>query len=305
MSEPTSWQTLSPSAKLLAVPFWLLRWLPMPLLRLLGGALGFLLYWLMPGRRKIGLTNLRLCFPAWPESRRRATLRTHYRVFCSCILVYGKLWFGPEKLVRQLVRREGYAHYLAVKDRPVILLAPHFLGLDYGGILHTADHWGASVYTSTHENPFDQLLHLGRSRFGAPLLIRRTDGIRPIVKALKQGAPLYYLPDQDLGRKESIFVPFFGIQTATVPALARLAQLGKAVVVPMVTTLEGNHFVTRYYPAWDDFPSDDVEADTLRMNAFIEERVRDVPAQYFWLHRRFKTRPLGEADLYGRKGPQD
>ena len=110
----------------------------------------------------------------------------------------------------------------------------------------------------------------------------------------------YYLPDQDLGKRDSIFVPFFGVNTATITGLARLARLARAVVVPAVTRqLPGAQgYELRFYPAWDNFPSDDVEADTRRMNAFIEDRVREMPEQYYWVHRRFKTRPPGEPSLY-------
>ncbi|GAA5784057.1 lipid A biosynthesis lauroyl acyltransferase [Chitiniphilus shinanonensis] len=296
-----TWDDLPWQARLLAVPFWLLRFLPFPLLRWLGVALGELLY-LVPSRRRVGLRNLELCFPERTLAERRRLLRGHYHAFGACLLSYGILWFSRPARLERLVVREGYEHYLAIQGRPIIALAPHFVGLDFGGIRHTLDHWGASIYTSTRDNPFDLLLRFGRSRFGPPLLFRRTDGIRQVVRAMRKGASLYYLPDQDLGPSESIFVPFFGVSTATVPALSRLAQLSNAAVVPMVTTLEGNRFVTRFYPAWEQFPSDDAEADTRRMNAFIEARVLECTPQYFWLHRRFKTRPPGEPDRYGRKG---
>ncbi|UXY15296.1 lipid A biosynthesis lauroyl acyltransferase [Chitiniphilus purpureus] len=300
MSAPLRWSDLSWRAKALAVPFWVLHWLPFPLLCGLGTLLGVALYLLTPRRRHIGLVNLRLCFPEWSETERRRTLRRHYQVFAICLVSYGIPWFAKPHRLARLVVRQGYEHYAATQGRPIIALAPHFLGLDVGGIRHAIEHLGAILYTSTHESVFDQLLRFGRSRFGPPQLFRRTDGIRPVVRALRDGASLYYLPDQDLGRRESIFVPFFGVPTATVPALSRLAQLGDAVVVPMVTTLEGTRFVTRFYPAWTGFPSGDAEADTRRMNAFIEARVRECPAQYYWLHRRFKTRPEGESDPYRR-----
>ncbi|WP_283150943.1 lipid A biosynthesis lauroyl acyltransferase [Silvimonas soli] len=287
-------------ARLLAAFFWLLHLLPFTVLRWLGAALGSLLYLVAGRRRRIGMTNLRLCFPEWTDAQRSKVIREHFRLLSTCLLSYGVLWFGSKKRVEKLVRREGYEHYLAVQDQSIILLAPHFIGLDYGGIRHTIDHWGASMYSASHQNPMDELLLMGRSRFGKPLLIKRNDGIRAIVKALRQHTlPFYYLPDQDMGPKESIFAPFFGIPAATIPALSRLSQLGRAVVVPMITRLEKDGFVTRYYPAWtDNFPSDDLLADTARMNRFIEDRVREIPAQYYWLHRRFKTRPEGDKSPY-------
>ncbi|KPC53967.1 LpxL/LpxP family acyltransferase [Amantichitinum ursilacus] len=290
---------MSIPARLLAAFFWLLHLLPFAVLRGMGSALGSVLYAVAGRRRKIGLINLQLCFPEWTEAQRRATLREHFRLMATVATCYGVLWFGSKARVERLVRREGYEHYLAVQDRSIILLAPHFIGLDYGGIRHTIDHWGASMYSASHQNPFDELLLMGRSRFGEPLLIKRNDGIRAIVRALRQNViPFYYLPDQDMGPRESIFAPFFGIPAATIPALSRLSSMGRAIVVPMITRLEKDGFVTRYYPAWHDFPSDDVQADTNRMNQFIEDRVREIPAQYYWLHRRFKTRPEGEQAPY-------
>ncbi|MEJ2793035.1 lipid A biosynthesis lauroyl acyltransferase [Iodobacter sp. LRB] len=286
------------SYRLLIVLFWCLSWLPLSLLRGLGSVLGRVLYFAVKSRRKIGLTNLQLCFPEWPKGQHERVLKQHYQELCTCIFYYSKLWFCSQAQVERLVRREGFEHFVKAETEHVIILAPHFLGLDFGGVRHMVDHRGASMYSSSHDNAFDLMLLRGRSRFNAPLLVKRSEGIRGILRAIKQGICFYYLPDQDLGPKESVFVPFFGIQTATVPGLSRLALMGKAKVLPMITTLEKDGFVSRYYPAWENFPSDDALADTARMNAFIEERIREHPSQYYWLHRRFKTRPEGEASLY-------
>jgi len=147
----------------------------------------------------------------------------------------------------------------------------------------------------------DHLLH-GRTRFVAPVLFSRQDGIRPVVKAMRTGLPLYYLPDMDFGVRDAVFVPFFNVPTATITGLARMARLARAVVVPAVTRqLPGAQgYELRFYPAWENYPTDDVEADTRRMNAFIEDRVREMPEQYYWLHKRFKTRPPGEASPYAQ-----
>lgn len=287
------------SVRWLSAAFWLLHWLPFPLLRLKGVVLGSLLYLLMGRRRRIGLRNLEICFPEWTAAERRRVMLRHFQEFAAGLLAYGILLHGSARRIEGLVRREGLEHYLeAARQGPVILLAPHFLGIDFGGIRHTIDYGGASMYSAQRVGAFDQLLLRTRSRFRNPLLIKRSDGIRACVRALKQGLTFYYLPDQDLGPRESIFVPFFGIPTATVPALSRLAQMAGASVVPMVTEMTATGFIQRYYPVWKNFPSDDVTADTARMNAFIEDRVRELPSQYYWLHRRFKTRPEGEASLY-------
>ena len=182
----------------------------------------------------------------------------------------------------------------------MLFRSPHFVGLDMGGSRIISEWRGVSVYSKQKNLVIDRLVLHGRTRFVTPVLYSRQDGIRPVVKTMREGVPFYYLPDQDLGERDSIFVPFFGVNTATITGLARLARLARAVVVPAVTRqLPGAEgYELRFYPAWDNFPSDDVEADTRRMNAFIEHRVREMPEQYYWVHRRFKTRPPGEPSLY-------
>jgi KDO2-lipid IV(A) lauroyltransferase len=156
----------------------------------------------------------------------------------------------------------------------------------------------ASMYARQKDRRFDRTLHEGRSRFGIRLLSRQ-EGIRKAVRAVKEGLILYYLPDLDFGPKSSIFVPFFGVPAATVPGLSYIARITGASVVPCVTRmLPGGGYVARLYPAWSDFPSGDDAADARRMNAFIEERVLEMPEQYHWLHKRFKTRPPGEPRFY-------
>jgi KDO2-lipid IV(A) lauroyltransferase len=142
-------------------------------------------------------------------------------------------------------------------------------------------------------------MRAGRSRFNAPLLLSRQEGLRPALRAMRQGVPFYLLPDMDLGPRDAVFVPFFGVTAATVTSVARLARLSGAVVVPVITILTAKGYVTRFDRAWPDFPEDDDTAAATRMNAYIEARVREHPAQYLWSHKRFKTRPPGAAPLYG------
>ena len=144
------------------------------------------------------------------------------------------------------------------------------------------------------------LLLNGRRRFGDQLLLTRQDGIRATVKAMKSGRPFYYLPDLNTRRREAVFVPFFGVQAATAAGLSRLARAAGAVVLTCVTRIcpDGEGYLTEIGDAWEDFPTADAEADTARMNAWIEAAVRTMPEQYYWVHRRFKTRPEGEARFY-------
>ncbi len=278
----------------------LLRLLPLALLAPLGRGLGNLLYLLGRERRGVVLTNLRLCFPQWSEAERVRVARAHFRAFGRSVLEHGILWWSSKERVQRLVRVEGLEHWLAVAGRPVIWLAPHFIGLDMGGVRLSTEHRGISVYSRQKDPVFDEVLYHGRTRFVMPELYSRQEGVRSVIKALRRGLPFYYLPDMDFGGRDSVFVPFFGVPAATITGLSRIARLAGAVVVPAVTRqLPGaDGYVLTFYPAWRDFPSDDLEADARRMNAFIEERVLEMPEQYYWLHKRFKTRPPGEPKFY-------
>ena len=279
---------------------WLLHFLPLRLLAPLGRALGMLLYLLALERRRVTLTNLTLCFPQWTEAKRVETARGHFRAFGRSLLEHSILWWGSKERIQRLVRVEGLAHWQAVADRPVIWFAPHFVGLDMGGARIITEWRGISVYSHQKDPVFDRVLRRGRTRFVAPVLFSRQDGIRPVVKAMRGGLPFYYLPDMDFGSRDSIFAPFFGVPAATITGLSRIARLAGAVVVPAVTRqLPGSDgYVLTFYQAWTGFPTDDVEADVRRMNEFVEQRVLEMPEQYLWLHKRFKTRPPGEEKFY-------
>ena len=200
----------------------------------------------------------------------------------------------------RVIRIEGLEHWQAVRDRPVIWFAPHFVGLDMGGTRIITEFAGCSMYSRQRNPVLEAILYHGRTRFVMPRLLSRQDGLRPLVRAMREGLPFYYLPDLDFGTRDSVFVPFFGVPAATITGLSRIAKLARAAVVPVVTRQlpGGQGYVLRFYPAWTGFPTDDVEADVRRMNAFIEERVLEMPEQYHWLHKRFKTRPPGAERIY-------
>jgi len=235
-----------------------------------------------------------------PESDREKMVRAHFRAFGQSLLDRGILWWSSEARLRRLVTIEGLEHYEAIQGRPCVWLAPHFVGLDMGGVRLTADHPLVSMYSRQKNRVIDDLLLHARTRFNPSIMVSRQEGLKPVIKAMKQGLPFYYLPDMDFGARDAAFVPFFGVDAATVTALPRLARITGAAVVPAVTRQlpGGKGYIIRLYPAWEGFPSGDDVADTLRMNQFIEERVREMPEQYFWLHKRFKTRPHGGAKLY-------
>ena len=279
---------------------WLLHFLPLPLLAWVGQGLGVLLYWFGWERRRVARINLRLCFPRMTERAREQLLRRHFRAFARSLLERGIVWWSSAARIQKVVRIEGIEHWNAVRDKPVIWLAPHFVGLDMGGVRLTTEFPLVSMYSRQKNPVFNALLLHSRSRFGMSHLVSRQDGIKPVIKTIKSGVPFYYLPDNDFGARDAVFVPFFKVPAATITGLSRLSKLTGAAVVPCVTRQlpGGGGYVLKFYPAWQDFPSNDVKADTRRMNTFIEERVLEMPEQYIWLHKRFKTRPPGEAHFY-------
>ena len=279
---------------------WLLHFLPLWLLAPLGESLGLLLYVFSSERRRVARTNLRLCFPQMPDGEREHLLKRHFRAFGRSFLERGLLWWAPQERIVRLIRVEDEEHLQPHINKPVILLAPHFVGLDMGGVRLAVDFSMASIYSQQKNTLFDSLLLKGRTRFRQPQLFSRQDGVRPVVRAIKQGLPFYYLPDMDFGPRDSIFLPFFGVPAATITGLSRLAHMTGATVIPCVTRQlpGGKGYVVKFHPAWTDFPGESVESDTRRMNAFIEQCVREMPEQYFWLHKRFKTRPPGEERFY-------
>ena len=279
---------------------WLLHFLPLAVLAPIGRAFGLLLYVVTADRRRVGIVNLRLCFPGWTERERRRLLRRHFQAFARAILERGILWWSSKARVMRVIRIEGLHHWQSLGDRPVIWFAPHFVGLDAGGSRITTEFRGSSMYSRQRNPVLDAVLYHGRTRFVMPRLLSRQEGIRPLVRAIREGQPFYYLPDMDFGPRDSVFVPFFGVPAATITGLSRIARLADATVVPAVTRQlpGGKGYVLQFYPPWENFPTGDVHADARRMNAFIEERVLEMPEQYHWLHKRFKTRPPGEDPIY-------
>lgn len=279
---------------------WLLHFLPLPVLNPVGQGLGMLFYGLGRERRRVARINLRKCFPGMGESERERLVRRHYRALGRSFLERGILWWSSETRIRRLVKIEGMENWQAVRDEPVIWLAPHFVGLDMGGARLSAETRAASVYSKQKNRFVDRMLRRGRSRFNDPVLVSRQDSLRAVIRVLRDGVPLYYLPDMDFGPDDSIFVPFFGVPAATITGVSRLAKLGHAKVVPAVTHQlpGGRGYVVRLYSPWENFPSADVVSDTRRVNEFIEQRVLEMPEQYYWLHKRFKTRPPGEPRFY-------
>jgi KDO2-lipid IV(A) lauroyltransferase len=277
-----------------------LRWLPLSWLRALGAVLGAVLHAVVRRRRQVALTNLSLCFPHCTQAQREQAVRAHFRVFAQAWLDRSWLWHGPASLVQGRVRLTGDLSLLQDSRQPVVIFAPHFVGLDVGwtALSMALPRALTTIYTPQSNPVVDRWVAQGRSRFGQVRLFRREDGVKTIVSSLRQGEALYLLPDMNFGADESIFVPFYGVMAATVPSLSRFAQLGRAQVVPVVSRLTPQGYEVQVLPAWEGFPRGEVAADTADMNRRLEQLIDAMPTQYYWVHQRFKTRPPGEAAVY-------
>jgi KDO2-lipid IV(A) lauroyltransferase len=277
--------------------------LPLPLIRGFGAVLGRVLHTVAVPRRRVVDTNLAVCFPHKSEAERRRIARETFVYVAQSWLDRSWLWHAPEKVVASRLKVVGAAQEIdeiANGDEPMILFAPHFYGLDAAATaltMHTPRP-SATIYTTQRDPMVDEWIREGRTRFGNVAALNRVDGIKPVLGGLRKGGLLYLLPDMDFGRDQTIFVPFYGVQAATVPSLSRFARLGKAKVVPVVSRLTPEGYEIQVLPAWQNFPTDDVEADTALMNQRLQGYIDTMPSQYYWVHRRFKTRPEGEAPIY-------
>ncbi len=278
----------------------LLAQLPLPVLRLLGMGIGELTYWLAVPRRRVALRNLEACMPALSAAERRRLARRHFRCFMASFLERFVFWTASPERIRRIVRIVGREHFDAQRGRPVLMLAAHFVGIDAGGTRFALETGFIGMYAQQKSRVLTEVMTRGRTRFGGVRMILRNEGVRVAVRAMREGMSFYLLPDMDLGARDSVFVPFFGVPAATVTSAARLARITGAAVVPAITRMTREGYEIRFYPAWDDFPGTDDVAAVARMNAFIEARILEMPEQYLWTHRRFKTRPPGEPDFYRR-----
>jgi KDO2-lipid IV(A) lauroyltransferase len=297
--------------------FNLLRFLPLPVLRAFGAGLGYLVYALMASRRRTVRVNLQLCFLDWSAAKREAHVREVFVNFMQTWLDRFWLWHSPKATLGKRLRIVaigdqsgcGLAGSTLSSDEPVVIFAPHFVGLDAGWTaLNTlTDKRFATIYSKQKNASMDAWVRAGRERSAngqKPLLIEHLSSVRAAVQSMRRGEPLYLLPDMNYEPDDSFFLPFFGNTAATLPILPRYAKLGRAKVVPVITRMTKSGYDIEIHPAWENYPSGvsdaHLEADSLRMNRELEQWVRAMPSQYYWVHRRFKDQPR---DANGISGP--
>jgi len=279
----------------------LLSLLPLPLLWWLASGLGRVLYWLIVPRRRVVLRNLATCFPSWSQNRHQQIAKQHFHYAAYMLLIEGYVWWAKPQQLQKIGQFRNRQYYDQALDEGlnIILLAPHFLGLEIGGLLLVLERPISTMYQYSKNHLLDTVVRHGRSRFAGQLIERKAP-LNILIRSLRSGKPFYYLPDQDAGHRKGVFAPFFGTTAATYPLLGKFARLGKATVIPCYTRLlaKGKGFEVVFLPPLQDYPSGDELADTTTMNKVIEEMAEEEPEQYFWLHKRFKTRPRGEPKFY-------
>lgn len=285
--------------KLTATLLFCLSALPYRFVAKTGEALGSLLYRIPGKRRHILQTNLRLCFPEKSKAERETLARNTFRHVIRSYLERGYQWYGSAEKLSQLVSIDSAIELADRYDQPTIFLGFHFVGIEAGCVSYSALHPVASVYTPMSSVMTNRIALQQRARFGVEM-IARNESARKIVKVLKTGKPIMLAADMDFGLRDSVFVPFFGVQACTLTSVSRLAAVSGARVVPFVTEVlpdyQGYHL--RLFEPLDNFPGSCTQADALRMNQFLEKQVRKLPDQYYWVHRRFKRRPAGESPVY-------
>jgi KDO2-lipid IV(A) lauroyltransferase len=247
-------------------------------------------------------TNLRLCFPEKTPAQIDQLTRAHFIQFAQSLLDRAWLWHAPLETVKQRLHWTGSDNALSqlMQDGPKIVFAPHFVGLDAGGLALTlrAAKPVSFIFVPQHNKVLDAWVNEGRQRTGNVKPYFRHEGVKQIMSGLRHGEMLHLSPDMDFGPEESIFVPFMGVPAATVPSLSRFARLGRAPVMTLVTRMTPQGYEMNVSEVWSDFPTANVEADTLRMNDELAQAIKASPDQYYWVHKRFKTRPEGEPSVY-------
>ncbi|ARU89229.1 lipid A biosynthesis lauroyl acyltransferase [Pseudomonas sp. M30-35] len=284
---------------------WLIVQLPYKVLLCLGRMLGAVMQVFAKERCEIITRNLQLCYPQMSNVERERLIRENFASTGIAFFEMAMSWWWPKPRLATLAKIEGIEHLqqAQAEGQGVILMALHFTTLEIGAALLGQRHTIDGMYRE-HDNPvFDYIQRRGRERHNLDATAIEREDVRAMLKVLRAGRAIWYAPDQDYGRKQSVFVPLFGVLAATVTATTKFARLGRARVLPFTQErlADGNGYRLVIHPPLSDFPGENEEADCLRINQWVEQAVNACPEQYLWAHRRFKTRPVGEPKLYKKR----
>jgi KDO2-lipid IV(A) lauroyltransferase len=275
-------------------------YLPVKAQLMVGGWLSWIMTPLMKSRKNIARHNLELCFPELSEKQRAALLEENFRTMGMMLIETALSWWASDASLQKRVQYQGLEHLEAAlaKGKGVILLTGHFTSMELGGRLIMLKNPCYVMFRELNNQLFNSVMMQARTYHSEGIVLR--DDPRPMVRALKKNKVVWYAPDQDFGRKMSVFAKFFGVPAATVPATARLVKMSGAAVIPFVPRREkdGSYTLSLSAPL-ANFPTGDDIADAQVINDLLEKEIRLSPAQYLWIHRRFKTQREGEkASLY-------
>ncbi|MEW9581332.1 lipid A biosynthesis lauroyl acyltransferase [Paraburkholderia sp. DGU8] len=275
--------------------------LPYGLVARLGDGLGWLLYQVPSRRKRIVHINLKLCFPEWSDERRNEVAQKHFRHAIRSYIERSVQWFGSARQLEKLIQLDSAIDLTDPDLPPTLFLGLHFVGIEAGSIFlnYSLKRQCGSLYQPMSNLELEQVAKAARGRFGADMA-SRADSARVVLRWLRERKPVMLGADMDYGARNSTFVPFFGVPTCTLTAVGRLAKVGRAQVVPFIGEVLPNYkgYRLRVFKPWDHYPTGDDDADARRMNAFLEEQIPLIPEQYYWVHKRFKTRPPGEPSVY-------
>jgi len=280
---------------------WLIARLPQPMLMWLGRRLGALIRHIPSPRRRIAEANIALCFPELDDAGRAALVDANLRDLGLMLVEFAQGWMGSDRRIAGIPTRiEGLQHLQAARSqgRGVLLVGGHFSHLELCARLVSERIRIAGMYRRMDSAIFEWTVLRARLDYADAMFDK--DDIRGTVKYLRGGGTLWYAPDQDMRSKDNVFVPFFGVPAATITATHHLARMSGAVVIPFFhhRLPDGKGYALRLGEPLEDFPGTDAQDDTARVNACIEQMVREAPEQYLWVHKRFKTRPPGAPPVY-------
>jgi len=275
--------------------------LPYGFVARLGDGLGWLLYQIPSRRKRTVHTNLKLCFPDWSDERREDVAQKHFRHAIRSYLERSVQWFGSAKKLEKLIQLDSAIDLTDPDLPPTLFLGFHFVGIEAGSIFlnYSLKRQCGSLYQPMSNQELEAVAKAARARFGADMA-SRADSARIVLRWLRERKPVMLGADMDYGARNSTFVPFFGVPTCTLTAVGRLAKVGHAQVVPFIGEVLPNYkgYRLKVFKPWENYPSGDDDVDARRMNEFLEEQIPLIPEQYYWVHKRFKTRPPGVPGVY-------